>query len=137
MKTPTHFLSCSLSSRAYHHPQVWNAVAGNPKGIVPSSPGLRACELPWEVVRTAAQPRRGCGSARHPWTQPRRGWLLLTRSAQGSSFLATLGFAAESLRDSRNFSREMWVMISLGGRAVRGSALFLTHFRGWMLAKLR
>src|SRR6266567_3906835 len=31
---------------------------------------------------------------------------------QGSSFLATLGFVAESLWDSRNSSSKMWVMIS-------------------------
>jgi len=60
---------------------------GNPKGIVPSSRGLRACELPWESVGTEPQPRWGC-LVRTPWTQ-------------GSSFLATLGFDAESLWDSR------------------------------------
>src|SRR6266446_2436600 len=103
----------------------------NPEGIVSSSPGLRACELPWEIVQTASQPQRGCGRAAHPQTQPAacpdvvyRGWGLLVppRWTQGSSFLATLGFVAESLWDSRNFALEMWVMISLRERAgVRAS----------------
>src|SRR6266481_3276793 len=35
-----------------------------------------------------------------------------TRLTQGSSFLATLSFVAESLRDSRNSSSKMWLMIS-------------------------
>src|SRR6266853_5934889 len=55
---------------AYHYPQVRDALEGNPKGIVSSSPGLRACELPWDIVQTASQPQRGCGRARHPRTQP-------------------------------------------------------------------
>jgi len=84
----------------------------NPKGIVPSSPGSRACELPWEFVQTTSQPQRGCGRARHPRPQARRGWLVPTRWTQGRSFLTTLGFAAESLRDSRNSSSKMWVVIS-------------------------
>ena len=42
----------------------------NPKGIVSSSPGLRVCELPWEIVQTGSQPQRGCGRARHPRMQP-------------------------------------------------------------------
>src|SRR6266404_9587183 len=52
----------------------------------------------------------GCGRARHPRTQPRWGWLVLTRWTQGSSLLATLGFVAESLQDSHDSSPEMWVM---------------------------
>ena len=97
---------------AYHYPQVRDALEGNPKGIVSSSPGLRACELPWDIVQTASQPQRGCGRARHPRTQPRWGWFVLTRWTQGSSLLATLGFVAESLRDSHDSSPEMWVMMS-------------------------
>ncbi len=97
---------------AYHDPQVRDAIEGNPKGIVSSSPGLRACELPWDIVQTASQPQRGCGRARHPRTQPRWGWVVLTRWTQGSSLLATLGFVAESLRDSHDSSPEMWVMMS-------------------------
>src|SRR6266446_9453215 len=98
--------------QAYHYPQVRNAVRANPKGIVASSPGLRACELPWEIVQNASQHQRGCGPTLHPRTQPRWGWLVLTRWTQGSSFLATLGFVAESLRDSCNFPPKMCVMIS-------------------------
>src|SRR5260370_21056611 len=41
--------------QAYHYPQVRDALEGNPKGIVSSSPGLRACELPWDIVQTASQ----------------------------------------------------------------------------------
>ncbi len=33
----------------------WVGLEGNPKGIVSSSPGLRACELPWDIVQTASQ----------------------------------------------------------------------------------
>src|SRR6266851_9837843 len=68
----------------------WVVLEGNPKGIVSSSPGLRACELPSDIVQTASQPQRGCGRARHPRTQPRWGWFVLTRWTQGSSLLANL-----------------------------------------------
>src|SRR6266853_5353204 len=97
---------------AYHYPQVRDALEGNPKGIVSSSPGLRACELPWDIVQTTSQPQRGCGRARHPRRQPRWGWSVLTRWTQGSSWLATLGFGAESLWDSHDPSPELWVMMS-------------------------
>src|SRR6266516_4695541 len=120
----------------------WVGLEGNPKGIVSSSPGLRVCELPWDIVQTASQSQRGCGRARHPRTQPRWGWSVLTRWTQGSSpalsdkpspliqpkcsqcatvvliplprksGVATLGFVAESLRDSHDSSPEMWVMMS-------------------------
>src|SRR5947208_16910999 len=96
----------------------------NPKGIVSSSPGLRACELPWDIVQTASQPQRGCGRARHPRTQPRWGWFVLTRWTQGSSLLATLGFVAESLRDSHESSPEMWVMMSPQERVNRARVLW-------------
>src|SRR5207247_2301508 len=62
-------------------------------------PRVARNELPWEIVQTASQPQRGCGRARHPRTQFRWGWLALARRTQGSSFLATLGFVAQSLRD--------------------------------------
>src|SRR5260370_2568961 len=97
---------------AYQHPRVRNAVPANPKGIVSSSPGLRARELPWETMQTTFQPQRGCGRVRHPRTQPRWGWLVPARWPQGSSFLATPGFLAESLRDSRNSSAKMWATIT-------------------------
>src|SRR6266516_6896944 len=93
---------------AYHDPQVRDAIEGNPKGIVSSSPGLRACELPWDIMQTASQPQRGCGRARHPRTQPRWGWSVLTRWTQGNSLLATLccgipsGFARFLTRDVGN-----------------------------------
>src|SRR5260370_23522142 len=63
-------------------------------------PRVARNELPWEIVQTASQPQRGCGRALHPRTQLRSSWLALARYAQGSSFLATLGFVAESLWDN-------------------------------------
>src|SRR6266700_1042057 len=134
-------------ARPYHYPQVRDAIEGNPRGVVSSSPGLRACELPWDIVQTASQPQRGCGRARHPRTQPRWGWFVLTRCTQGSSpslsdnpspliqpkcsqcatvvliplprksGVATLGFVAESLRDSQDSSPETWVMLRARLRA--------------------
>ncbi len=104
--------SHSSPREACHYPQVWDAIEGNPKGIVSSSPGLRACELPWDIVQTASLPQRGCGGARHPRAQPRWDWFVLTSWTQGSSLLATLGFVAGSLRDSRDSSPETWVMMS-------------------------
>src|SRR6266404_8277540 len=110
--------------QAYHYPQVRDAIEGNPEGIVSSSPGLQACELPWDIVQTASQPQRGCGRARHPGTQPRWGWFVLTRWTQGSSLLATLGFVAESLRDSHESSPEMWVMMNPQERVNRARVLW-------------
>ncbi len=52
------------------YPQVRNAVEANPKGIVSSSPGLRACELPWEIVQTTSQPQRGCGPVANDGRNP-------------------------------------------------------------------
>ncbi len=105
---------------ACHYPQVRIGVGPNPEGIAPSTPGLRACELPWEIVQTASQPQRGCDHAFRPRTQPRWGWLVPTQWTQGSSFLATLGFVAESLWDSRKSLPKMWVMTSAsqGGRSM-------------------
>src|SRR5438876_12026616 len=67
----------------------WVGLEGNPIGIVSSSPGLRACELSWDIVQTASQPQRSCVRARHPRTQPRWGRSVLTRWIQGGSLLAT------------------------------------------------
>src|SRR5207247_674281 len=92
----------------------------------PAQQRLRACELPWDFVQTASQPQRGCGRARHPRTQPRWGRFVLTRWTQGSSLLATLGFVAESLRDSHDSSPEMWVMM----RPLQASCLHFLLFCG-------
>jgi hypothetical protein len=105
-------LTPALCPRAFHYPQVWDVIEDNPHGIVSSSPGLRACELPWEIVQSASQPQRGCGRAYYPRTQPHWGWLVLPRRTQGSSSLATLGFVPGSLRDSGNFSPELLVMLT-------------------------
>src|SRR5882724_8940009 len=90
-------------------------ISDNPKGIAPSSPGLRACELPWVHVQIVSQPQRGCGYVRAPMDTTPLGLAHPRRRPQGCSFLATLGFVAESLRDSRNYTLEMWVMISPKG----------------------
>ena len=76
----------------------WFPLTVNPRDCV-LQPRVARNELPWEIVQTASQPQRGCGRARHPRTQFRWGWLALARRTQGSSFLATLGFVAQSLRD--------------------------------------
>ncbi len=120
--------SHSSPREACHYPQVWDAIEGNPKGIVSSSRGLRACELPWDIVQTASLPQRGCGRARHPRTQPRWGRFVLTRWTQGSSLLATLDFVAESLRDSRDSSPETWVMMSREERDGERRPFSHTHF---------
>src|SRR6266567_8790131 len=138
----------------YPYPQVRDAIEGNPNGIVSSSPGLRACEPPWDIVQTASQSQRGCGCARHPRTQPRWGRFVLTRWTQGTSpalsdnpspliqpkcsqcatvvliplprksGVATLGFVAESLRDSHDSSPEMWVRMSPQERVNRARVLW-------------
>ncbi len=86
----------SLSSGDYDFPQARDAIQGNPKGIVPSSPGLRACELTWEIAQTASQPQRGCARARDPRTQPAAcpdvvhrgwGWAALTRHTHFSLYV--------------------------------------------------
>ncbi len=91
----------------------------------------RAGELPWDIVQTASQPQRGCGRARHPRTQSRWGWFVLTRWTQGSSLLATLGFVAESFQDSHDCLPEMWVVMNRKERdgEGRGRGHFLTHTR--------
>ena len=73
----------------------------NPKGIVSSSPGLRACELPWErfgqmwptppglLHRVADSGTTPVGLKARPHRFPRE-----------ARRLATLGVAAESLWDS-------------------------------------
>src|SRR5712671_1701091 len=120
----THYLCCranrallpphpSLSLGAEHYP-IRTGISGNPTGIAPSNPGLRVCELPWVHVQIVSQPQRGCGYVRAPMDTTPLG-LAHPRRPQGCSFLATLGFVAESLRDSRNYSLEMWIMISPQG----------------------
>src|SRR5260370_16798148 len=75
----------------YHSPPVRNAAGANPEGIVSSSPGLRACELPCESLPATSLPQRGCG--RHPRTHPPRGYPLLTPLTHTTSSLEPLGFA--------------------------------------------
>ena len=114
---------------AFFYPHVLNAVQVNPNGIAASSPGLRACELPWEIVQATSQPHRGCGRARRPRTQPRWGWPVPTRWTQGSSFLATLGFVPESLWDSRDFLTKMPRRIRLcrAGQGISRHSVLATY----------
>ena len=77
--------------------------SANPNGIPAQSPGLRVGELPWEGVQNGFNPN-GVASIRSTVrTKPRWGWHPLSGLTQGSSFLATLGWATESLWDSRSF----------------------------------
>src|SRR5262249_36120048 len=64
----------------------------NPEGIVSFSPGLRACELPWETKQRTALPQWGCGRARHRPPRPRRGSLVLKR--RRLSGLSVFAFAS-------------------------------------------
>jgi hypothetical protein len=77
----------------------------NPKGIVSSSPRLRAASYPGSLSKKRLQPQRGCGQllsrrcvSRAP--QPRWGCKISSSITQGGSQLATLGFMPESRWDS-------------------------------------
>jgi hypothetical protein len=72
----------------------------NPKGILPSSPGLRAASYPGEMGPVAANPNGVASIRGERRTQPRWDWGLGAQFTQGSSLLATLGFGTESLWDS-------------------------------------
>src|SRR5438876_7462765 len=92
----------------------------NPEGIVSSSPRVARNELPWVMAACAPQLRRSCAINRNNAMPQslRRGLLIrgvgatssrlrgvLPEVSQGSSLLATLGFIAESLWDSRSLVR--------------------------------
>jgi hypothetical protein len=84
----------------------------NPKGIVPSSPGLRAGSYPGKIGRGSINlkevaPFRGDGTDPDTAARLLIGWhnsfgveYVRAKHTQGSSLLATLGFVAESLWDS-------------------------------------
>jgi hypothetical protein len=65
-------------------------------------PRVARNELPWECVQKHTYPKRGCVSFRSLVPQPIQGCACLDIFTQGGSFHATLGFVAESHRDSRN-----------------------------------
>src|SRR5438128_1581091 len=85
----------------------------NPKGIPPSSPGLRVRELPWVMSRLSLNLEEVAPAKRiTAWTSGRyalpdggRNLFEVGRDdaafSQGSSFLATLGWRAQSLWDWR------------------------------------
>ena len=62
-------------------------------------PRVARNELPWVGVRTVFNPDGVVSRSHHRAATP-LGLFVATRFSQGSSFLATLGFAPESLRDS-------------------------------------
>src|SRR5204862_2153217 len=68
-----------------------------------TQPRVARNELPWVKVTDNSQPQRGCGMVVFPWSSATTlsGLSLMSGAfSQGSSFLATLGFVAESLWDS-------------------------------------
>jgi hypothetical protein len=72
---------------------------GNPKGIVSSSPGLRGTSYPGSL-RVEFFNLNGVASPLHASATTPLGLSAFDKTSQGSSFLATLGFAPESLWDS-------------------------------------
>ena len=79
----------------------------NPNGIGASSPGLRGTSYPGSGQGRHRQPQRGCGCGRGTASTaatPSGLATALPYEPQGSSCLATLGFAPESLRDSPSLS---------------------------------
>ena len=87
-------------------PTSWQADF-NPEGIVSSSPGLRGTSYPGSWNWKGDQPQRGCLPHRsRPGRNPVGVDANLTGISQGSSFLATLGFGAESLWDSQLVATE-------------------------------
>src|SRR6266550_3580298 len=87
----------------------------NPKGILSQSPGLRGTSYPGKTWSDGRQPRRGCGFGSGWPTQPRWGCAALLPRSQGCSFLATLGWRAQSLRDWANSVAKIWVIGSPPG----------------------
>src|SRR2546421_8672628 len=71
----------------------------SPKGIRQQSPGLRGTSYPGKRKCPSDQPRKGCGRCPSIGPQPLRGCLATEMGTQGSSFLATLGWRTQSLRD--------------------------------------
>src|SRR5205814_6971332 len=68
-----------------------------------TQPRVARNELPWVKVTDNSQPQRGCGMVLFPLSSATTlsGLAPMWRAfSQGSSFLATLGFVAESLWDS-------------------------------------
>jgi len=75
----------------------------NPNGIPSQSPGLRGTSYPGKGRFASQQPQRGCGILgldHDRYTTP-LALRSIIPSTQGSSFLATLGWTTQSLRDWR------------------------------------
>jgi len=62
-------------------------------------PRVARNELPWGIGGRCAKPQRGCAFVLSERRNPVWGWFHLPHSAQGSSFLATLGWRTQSLWD--------------------------------------
>ena len=94
----------------FHYPQVPVRLAVNPKGIPSHSPGLARSAYPGEAFDERATPTGlwpGQNTSRH---NPVGVEARFARHSQGSSCLATLGFAPESLWDSQISAPKLWVM---------------------------
>ena len=75
----------------------------NPKGIPQQSPGLRGTSYPGATDLKRQNPNgvSALVNVRSGGSQPRWGCCFALPLTQGSSFLATLGFVAESRWDSK------------------------------------
>ena len=92
-------------------PTSLGGLSANPNGIATSSPGWRACELPWVLAARAFQPQRGCGLPSGARTQPRWGWRHEGGLSQGSSCLATLWLWARIPLGFRESRPDLWVRL--------------------------
>ena len=95
-----------------HYTELKTGKSANPKGIPSSSPGLARRAYPGEDSRQIAQLRRGCGSVASFRRNPVGVGNPFAQFPQGSSFLATLGFGAESRWDSPENRHGLCVMFS-------------------------
>jgi len=104
-----------------HYPQVGGRCS-IPKGLRPPAQG---CEERATLGKRKDdhQPQRGCDPNAQPGRNPVGVDAMFPAISQGSSFLATLGFGAESLWDSQSMgARKLRVMARAGRRSPRLSA---------------
>src|SRR6266704_5874987 len=84
------------------NPKPFGNSSGESQRDSATKPRVARDELPWVKVAGVSQPQRGCGlvALPLPLATTLSGLSSIRRISQGSSFLATLGFVAESLWDS-------------------------------------
>ena len=99
----------------------------NPKGILAQSPGLRGTSYPGKTWPDGRQPQRGCGFGRSWPTQPRWGCSALLPWSQGCSFLATLGWRAQSLQDWAKSIARMRLLVGPLGEGEDSERLRTIH----------